>query len=456
MHPLPLAERRLINKYNVNGPRYTSYPTALQFHQYDDTDLLLTHALLEPDSDYSVYVHIPFCQDLCYYCGCNKQVSRQQEKADRYLSYLEKELRLRNHLTRHAAVRQIHLGGGSPSFLTVAQHARLITMLHEHFYISADARLSIELDPRHVDRSYLAWLAELGYTRISLGVQDTDARVQQAINRVQSTQHIAQLVSDAREVGISSVNLDLIYGLPHQTPETFRRTLEAVKTMAPDRISLFSYAHLPQRFAAQRKIKQDWLPQGEDKLRLMELAVAGLTDAGYQMIGMDHFALPGDELCNAKQAGRLHRNFQGYTTDGNLKILGLGVSSISATETVYSQNPRQLNAYYHRLDSHTGLTEQGIVLSADDQYRRSLINQLMCNFEVSYDAFYTRHHIHIPHYFAHELQQLETLADDGLVVVDSAGIRVTGAGKMLIRVICSMFDAYLAQQHKYQRYSRVI
>lgn len=299
MHASFLAERRLINKYNVNGPRYTSYPTALQFNQYADTDLLLTHASLESSRDYSVYVHIPFCQDLCYYCGCNKQVSRQQEKADRYLTYLEKELRLRSHLTRHAAVRQIHLGGGSPSFFTVAQHARLITMLHEHFCISADARLSIELDPRHVDRSYLAWLAELGYSRISLGVQDTDLQVQQAINRVQSTQHIARLVGDAREVGIRSVNLDLIYGLPHQTPETFRRTLSAVKDMAPDRISLFSYAHLPLRFAAQRKIKQDWLPQGEDKLRLMELAVAGLTDAGYQMIGMDHFALPRPMNCAA-------------------------------------------------------------------------------------------------------------------------------------------------------------
>ena len=218
----------------------------------------------------------------------------------------------------------------------MAQHTKLISMLHEHFYISADAELSIELDPRHVDRSYLAWLAELGYTRVSLGVQDTDPQVQNAINRTQSTAHIAQLVSDAREVGLGSVNLDLIYGLPHQTTDTFSRTLHAVKTMGPDRLSLFSYAHLPQRFAAQRKIKQEWLPEGENKLQLMELAISSLLEAGYQMIGMDHFALPEDALCKAKDAGRLHRNFQGYTTHGNLKTLGLGVSSISATDTVYS------------------------------------------------------------------------------------------------------------------------
>ena len=450
-----IIDRALVSKYNVNGPRYTSYPTALQFEHFEDCDLLDENGSLA-GNDFSIYIHIPFCHQLCYYCGCNKIVTRHQERADRYLDYLEKEIIRRADIASQSEVRQIHLGGGSPSFLTIAQHTRLMAMLHHYFTVAASAQISIELDPRHIDGSYLAWLAQLGYNRISLGVQDIDEQVQNAINRVQDTAHIAELVRRAQQLGIASVNLDLIYGLPHQSVETFTTTLTAVKAMAPDRISLFSYAHLPKRFAAQRKIHDDWLPAPEQKLTLMELAISRLTGAGYEMIGMDHFALRDDELSIAKRDGKLHRNFQGYTSCGDLYMLGLGVSAISDTGEIYSQNPKRLNDYYEKIDSGKGLTQVGYRLTEDDTARRFVIQSLMCNLIVTFDAIQKYTRTCPRQYFNAELTALKPFIEDGLVSVTGQAIVVHETARLLIRTICSTFDAYLPAQGAAQRYSRVI
>ncbi len=450
-----IIDRTIAAKYNINGPRYTSYPTALQFTPFEDTELLIDDSASEA-RDLSIYIHIPFCHSLCFYCGCNKIVTRHQDRAERYLNYLEKEIIQRSAFTAHRQVKQIHLGGGSPSFLTIAQHTRLMALLRRHFLITADAQISIELDPRHTDRSYLGWLLQLGFNRVSIGLQDTDHQVQQTINRVQDTGHIAALVSHAKTIGFSSVNLDLIYGLPHQNTETFATTLAHVQSMAPERISLFSYAHLPSRFAAQRKIKDSWLPSPDQKLTLMELAIRQLTDAGYVMIGMDHFALPGDELCSAKQNGKLHRNFQGYTTHDDLDMLGLGVSSISETQRAYSQNPKQLNEYYAKLDAGKSLSAAGCRLNDDDRIRRFVIQSLMCNLQLSYTQVTAKFGVCPQTYFARELAGLAPFVEDKLVTLTDEGIEVSENARLLIRTICSTFDAYLSQPDITHRYSRVI
>lgn len=450
-----IIDRTLAAKYNINGPRYTSYPTALQFRAYDDKTLLSVENM-QGDRDFSLYMHIPFCHSLCFYCGCNKIVTRHQDRAERYLDYLEKEIRQRCVLTAGRQVRQIHLGGGSPSFLTIAQHTRLMAMLRQYFDVAQDALISIELDPRHTDKSYLGWLMQLGYNRVSFGVQDTDHQVQHTINRVQDTGHITSLVKHAQMIGMSSVNLDLIYGLPRQNTETFAATLADVLVMAPDRISLFSYAHLPARFAAQRKIKDAWLPSAEQKLTLMELAIKTLTDAGYVMIGMDHFARPDDALCKAKESGALHRNFQGYTTHDDLDMLGLGVSAISETADVYSQNPKQLNAYYAQLDAGKPLSPVGYRLNDDDKIRRFVIQSLMCNLHLSYARVAAKFAICPTTYFADELARLAPFVEDNLVMLSDDGIRVSETARLLIRTICSTFDAYLNQPEVTHSYSRVI
>ncbi|RDV24480.1 oxygen-independent coproporphyrinogen III oxidase [Alteromonas aestuariivivens] len=446
----------LLNKYNRNGPRYTSYPTALEFRSKLPQSLLTNAAADSSAKGLSLYIHIPFCHNLCYYCGCNKIVTRHQDKADRYLDYLEQEIALRSTAFRHMPVRQLHLGGGTPSFLTLAQQARLMTLLKQHFDLRPDLECSIELDPRGVTTEYLDGLYQLGYNRISIGVQDITPKVQAAINRIQSTSHIEELVAHAHHIGFSSVNLDLIYGLPHQTLQTFRATLSAVQSMAPQRISLFSYAHLPQRFAAQRKIKDEWLPQAGLKSQLMEMAMQVLQQAGYQQIGMDHFALPEDELAKAQRHGDLHRNFQGYTTQGELDLLGLGVSSISAVANVYAQNPKTLNGYYAALDGDGGLVDKGCVLSRDDEIRRYVIQQLMCNLTLDFSAVKRQFAIDVEEYFADELQRLKPFVNDGLMTVDNCGLRVYEAARVLIRAICMQFDAYLLPTVNHNRYSRVI
>ncbi len=445
-----------MQKYNINGPRYTSYPTALEFG--DITHATPVEHALEQSmaTSVSLYIHIPFCHSLCYYCGCNKIVTRHNDKADRYLDYLAKEMAMRSSAFVGRKVEQIHLGGGTPSFLSERQQTRLMTLIKANFEVAEDAEVGIEIDPRRVTPQYLKHLSSLGYNRLSIGVQDTDYNVQEAINRVQSTSHIAHLVDYARAVGFKSVNLDLIYGLPHQTPETFASTLAAVKAMQPERISLFSYAHLPSRFAAQRKIKDEWLPKAAEKTALMKQAMESLTKIGYELIGMDHFALPDDELAIAQRNGELHRNFQGYTARGDLDLLGLGVSSISAVGNAYLQNPKTLNDYYGQLDAGEELATRGVFLSASDLLRRYVIQQLMCNLSLQFTAVENRFAIDFTHHFDVELETLKEFEDDGLLEITPQGITVFPSARLFIRIICMTFDAYLKETAHQHRYSRVI
>ncbi|MBQ4830218.1 oxygen-independent coproporphyrinogen III oxidase [Alteromonas sp. MMG017] len=444
-----------ITKYAQQAPRYTSYPTALKFEAVNDG--LLESASENCGADtISLYIHIPFCEALCYYCGCNKIVTRHNEKADHYLSYIEKEMIAKKSLYKDKKVVALHLGGGSPSFLSAIQHTYLMYLIKKHFLISSDAEFSIELDPRNVTCDYLEDLNELGYTRVSFGVQDINVDVQQSINRVQSTAHIAKLVFSAKNIGYTSVNLDLIYGLPKQTMEKFRTTVVAVKAMSPDRISLFSYAHLPDRFAAQRKIPLDTLPTPDEKAALHQMAVESFTKTGFEMIGLDHFAKPSDTLAMAKHNHVLHRNFQGYTTHKNSDLLGLGVSAISTIGNAYGQNPKQLKDYYNRLDNDSPLTANGIALSLDDRIRRDVIMSLMCNLYLDKKDIEDKYDINFNGYFCIELTSLKSLVADGIIELSDRYISVPDKSRIYIRAICARFDAYLNKDHHISRYSTAI
>ena len=425
---------------DIRVPRYTSYPTAGLFAPFDDEDLMAQTVI--PEGSAALYVHIPFCDDLCFYCACNKVVTRHHDKADRYLDYLHKEMVQRHRLLKDCQITQLHIGGGSPGFLSVSQQARLRAMLDDYFCIDTQAELSIELDPRHTSRAYLAWLVQLGYNRISFGVQDTDVQVQQAINRVQSTRHIHELVSIAKSLGVASVNLDLIYGLPHQNLTSFSTTLADVIAMQADRISLFSYAHMPARFAAQRRIHTHWLPDARTRTQLNEMAIANLLEAGYSMIGMDHFARKDDALARANRQQTVHRNFMGYTTEPTKTLLGLGMSAISSTPDVYSQNPGELNAYYARLDAQCGLTAKGYVLNQDDKLRRDVIMHLMCHLHIEFASFNATHKIDFVDYFASELSALMPFIDVDLITLDEDKLQVYPSAKRYIRTICSIFDGH--------------
>ena len=446
----------LLNKYNINGPRYTSYPTALEFHSdFSEQDLI--EAVTSSDTrDLALYLHIPFCHSLCYYCGCNKIVTRHRDKADDYLDYLIKEMKSRAVHFSEYKVKQLHLGGGTPSFLTEAQFTRLISELRQHFSFVPDAEMGIEIDPREIEPDLLDHLKTLGFNRLSFGLQDTNKEVQEAINRVQDTQFVAELINRGRELDYQSINLDVIYGLPHQTPELFTKTLNDVMALGPDRISLFSYAHLPARFAAQRKIKDQWLPTGQAKLGLMLQAIATLTNSGYVAIGMDHFAKPTDELAIAQKKGQLHRNFQGYTTQGNCDLLGLGVSSISSISNIFSQNQKGLKEYYQAIDQHGNAVDKGLTLDQDDRIRASLIKQLMCNFQLDIDEFNQFWDIDFKDYFAAEISNLNDFIKDDLVQISEGIIKIQKTGRLLVRTICMTFDKYMAKQVNKQRFSRVI
>lgn len=450
-----LAVNTTITKYAQQAPRYTSYPTALKFDSVRGSILEKASALCGADN-LSVYIHIPFCEQLCYYCGCNKVVTRHNEKADNYLEYLEQEIREKKVLYEGKNVVALHLGGGSPSFLSRVQLAYLIYLLHKYLDLAADIEMSIELDPRNTSTVDLKHLAELGFKRVSFGVQDTDISVQQAINRVQSTAHISELVFEAKSLGFESINLDLIYGLPKQTTATFAKTIMAAKAMAPHRIALFSYAHLPKRFAAQRKIAQAWLPSPHEKAMLYQQAVDAFCDAGYAMIGLDHFALPTDSLCIAQKKGELHRNFQGYTTKGDSDLLGLGVSAISTIGNAYAQNPKELKHYYHAINQNEPLSVRGILLSQDDIIRRDVIMTLMCNLKLNKSIIEQRHKINFDTYFAAELSSLQPLREDNLLNINDNIIEVPDSARIYIRAICARFDAYLNKEHKVLGYSSAI
>ncbi|GAA0813378.1 oxygen-independent coproporphyrinogen III oxidase [Colwellia asteriadis] len=449
-------DNTLLNKYNTSGPRYTSYPTALEFHESFSQSDFIQAIENSHNRDLSLYVHIPFCHTLCYYCGCNKVVTRHRDKADTYLEFLAEEIASQAPLFHEYTVKQLHWGGGTPSFLTHQQITTLVTLLKEKFNFTDDLEMSIEIDPREIEMDLAEHLFSLGFNRLSLGVQDLDLKVQEAINRVQSTEFIGDFIAHAKAVGFKSINIDLIYGLPHQTLTNFHKTLVKAHEWDVDRISLFSYAHLPSRFAAQRKLRDEWLPNTQEKFALMKLAIETLCELGYDFIGMDHFAKPKDELSIAQRNGELHRNFQGYTTRGSCDLLGLGVSSISAIGDSFSQNIKELKAYYQAITDKKHAQEKGLSLSQDDIIRGDVIRELMCNLFLDKRVISDRYAINFNEYFKDDLPLLDTFIADNLVENTQDTIQVSPKARLLIRIICMSFDAYMNKHINQQRFSRVI
>ncbi|KNE85170.1 oxygen-independent coproporphyrinogen III oxidase [Aggregatibacter aphrophilus] len=446
----------LIQKYNQSGPRYTSYPTALEFNENYTNDDFIAATQRYPARPLSLYVHIPFCHKLCYFCGCNKVITRHQHKADIYLDFLEKEIKERSKLFTNRVATQVHWGGGTPTYLTEEQSARLMNMLREHFNIAENAEVSIEMDPREIELSMLEHLRNIGFNRISMGVQDFNKDVQKAVNREQDEAFVNALLIRARELGFQSTNLDLIYGLPLQTVESFMFTLQKVIELNPDRLSIFNYAHLPSRFAGQAKIKDWQLPKPETKLDILQKTIQTLGNAGYKFIGMDHFAKPDDELAIAQQKGILHRNFQGYTTQEECDLLGLGVSAISLLGDTYAQNQKDLKTYYANVDE-TGIAlHKGLAMTEEDCLRRDVIKQLICNFKLAYAPLEKQYHIDFKQHFAEDLALLAPLAADGLLEIGDEQIVVSAKGRLLIRNICLCFDTYSRAQAKQQQFSRII
>lgn len=449
-------DQAVLDKYNYSGPRYTSYPTALEFHEaftISDYDMACTEY---PQRPLSLYIHIPFCHKLCYYCGCNKVITRHSHKADEYLDVLELEIRTRASLLHERKVTQLHFGGGTPTFLSKEQVSRLMAILRAEFYFDTDAEISIEVDPREIELDMLDHLRSEGFNRLSIGVQDFNKEVQQLVNREQDEEFIVAMVERAKQLGFRSTNLDLIYGLPKQTQVSFAKTLEQVLKMQPGRLSVFNYAHMPSLFAAQRKIKDDDLPAAQEKMAILQDTIATLTGAGYQFIGMDHFALPDDELAVAQRRGELHRNFQGYTTQGDCDLVGFGVSAISMIGDAYAQNQKELKKYYAQVSGQRHALWKGVVLDSDDLLRREVIKQLICNFSLDIRAIEQGFNVTFDEYFKQDLQLLQTFIDDGLVEKDATSIQVTLRGRLLIRNICMCFDKYLRAKARQQQFSRVI
>ncbi|MGF1732707.1 oxygen-independent coproporphyrinogen III oxidase [Photobacterium kasasachensis] len=455
-HEQIIWDQALIEKYNYSGPRYTSYPTALEFHEAFTPAEFDMACAQYPERNLSLYVHIPFCHKLCYYCGCNKIITRHQHKADQYLDALEQEIRQRAALLGERNVSQLHWGGGTPTFLTKPQVSRLMDLLRELFNFAPDAEISIEVDPREIDLDMLDHLRAEGFNRLSIGVQDFNKEVQKLVNREQDEEFIFAMVERAKELGFRSTNLDLIYGLPKQNRELFAKTLEQVLAMKPGRLSIFNYAHMPTLFAAQRKINEADLPAAKEKLAILQDTIATLTGVGYQFIGMDHFALPDDELAVAQRSGILHRNFQGYTTQGDCDLLGLGVSAISMIGDCYAQNQKELKKYYASVNDKREALWKGVSLDADDLLRREVIKALICNFQLDKRDIEQRFDLDFDTYFAEDLELLQTFINDELVTVDERYIQVELKGRLLIRNICMCFDKYLRDRARQQQFSRVI
>ncbi len=449
-------DSHLIQKYNQSGPRYTSYPTALEFNEsYQDEDFKAAAARY-PNKPLSLYVHIPFCHKLCYFCACNKIITRHQHKVDIYLDYLEKEIKYRSALFKQRKITQIHWGGGTPTYLNEEQSLRLMAMLRKHFDVSDEAEISIEMDPREIELDMLDHLRAIGFNRISMGIQDFNKEVQKLVNREQDEEFIFALMKRAKELGFTSTNIDLIYGLPKQTVESFLFTLQKVIELNPDRMSVFNYAHLPSRFAAQIKIKNEMLPAPEIKLEILQKTIETLGQAGYKFIGMDHFAKPNDELAIAQDNGVLHRNFQGYTTQEDADLLGMGVSAISLLGDSYAQNHKELKQYYAEVEMRGIALHKGLTMTKDDCLRRDVIKALICNFKLDYATFEQQYNIEFKRYFAEDLDLLAPLAQDGLLAITDTGLTVSPQGRLLIRNICMCFDIYSRQQARRQQFSRII
>ncbi|WP_263914770.1 oxygen-independent coproporphyrinogen III oxidase [Achromobacter sp. 79A6] len=458
----PFFPPQLLARLDKNGPRYTSYPTADRYHggfgESAYRQALRQRHEASPAEPLSLYVHIPFCDSVCYYCACNKVVTRHHDRAARYLDALEREIALHvAELGPGVPVSQLHFGGGTPTFLSDDELERLMTDLRAAFRFESDAEISIEVDPRTATPQRLAQLRQLGFNRLSFGVQDFDARVQVAVHRVQSFEDVRDLMQSARALGYDSVNVDLIYGLPLQTTESFARTIAQVTTLRPDRIALYAYAHLPERFKPQRRINPADLPDRATRVGLLSAAIEGFLKHGYTYIGMDHFALNTDALAIAKQRGELHRNFQGYSTQPDRDLVALGVSAIGRIGHTYSQNAKDLDGYYAAIESGRFAVERGLALNADDLARRDVIMDIMCQGRVDFARIESRHGLRFGDYFGAELSQMTNLAELGLVNLRAGELRVTGLGWYFVRAVAMAFDGYLrSAASSGASYSRII
>jgi len=450
----------LIRRYDRAGPRYTSYPTAAQFHDgFGESEYRAAAERSNlPAKPLSLYFHLPFCDTVCYYCACNKIVTKNRKRTGPYLQRLFREIELQAALfDRARAVEQLHWGGGTPTFLSHDQMRALMDQTRAHFTLrnDDDGEYSIEVDPRAADAGTIALLRELGFNRLSLGVQDFDPLVQKAVNRIQSEAETFAVLAAARAAGFRSVSFDLIYGLPRQSVASFMTTLDKVIAAAPDRLSVFNYAHLPELFKTQRQIDAGQLPSAAEKLAILQSAIERLTGAGYVYIGMDHFARPDDELAMAQRNGSLYRNFQGYSTHADCDLVAMGITAIGKVGDTYSQNLKTIDGYYAALDAGRLPVFRGIALSSEDRLRRAVITRLLCHFRLDFEDIEAEFGIRFGEHFATELTALATMAADGLLVIGPTAITVTPAGKLLIRNICMVFDNYLAAQAEH-RYSKVI
>lgn len=454
-------DTQLIKKYDIAGPRYTSYPTAVQFNTAFTEEDYRHQAEKSNQSgrDLSLYFHLPFCDTICYYCACNKVITKDRSKAAPYLENVHREIAMQAELFDPSRkVNQLHWGGGTPTFISHDEMKQLMDVTRQHFNLHDDdsGEYSIEIDPREVSRESIQILREIGFNRMSLGVQDFDPAVQRAVNRIQSEEQTMNALNSAREFGFKSISTDLIYGLPLQTAESFSVTLQRIIDISPDRISLFNYAHMPELFKPQRRINEADMPSPEIKLTILKQSIEQLIDAGYVYIGMDHFAKPNDELSVAQREGKLYRNFQGYATHADCDLIGLGITSIGTIDNSFAQNVKTLDEYHNRISNGQLAVFRGIHIDQDDLIRRDVIMQLICHFDLKFAAIETKHKISFGEYFSSELKHLQAMKDDGLIDIDDQSIHVTDKGRLLIRNICMVFDRYLNASQKQQRFSRAI
>lgn len=457
-----LLDTETLSKFDIPGPRYTSYPTADRFSdRFTKTEII--KALQDRQAGIakaplSLYIHIPFCESLCFYCACNKIITKRHERGAEYLQYLTKEIDLYvNQLGTGQMVSQLHLGGGSPTFFSDEELAELMAMLRRSFNLLPDGEYSIEIDPRTVDEQRLRHLAALGFNRLSFGVQDFAPEVQEAVHRIQPAEQVFALMQMAREIDFDSVNVDLIYGLPKQTPVSFEKTIRQTIALKPDRIALYAYAHLPERFKPQRQIKAEDLPNAYAKVSMLNTAISLFLSAGYVYVGMDHFALPDDALAIAKRKGKLHRNFQGYSTQPDSDLIALGVSAIGRIGNAYSQNEKTLDEYYARLDENHLPVARGLVMSKDDLVRKAVIMDIMCQGRVEFNRIESAYGIEFPEYFANELQTLKPMEKDGLVTLKQDALYVTSLGWYFVRGIAMKFDSYLQMgREQVVKFSKII
>ncbi|MCU7881096.1 MAG: oxygen-independent coproporphyrinogen III oxidase [Candidatus Thiodiazotropha sp. (ex Lucinoma aequizonata)] len=451
----------MIAKYDQSGPRYTSYPTAVQFHDgFNEPEYRrLATQSNETGQPLSLYFHIPFCDTVCFYCACNKVATKDRSMAASYLARVYEELRMQSELFDSSrVVTQLHWGGGTPTFISHNEMRELVSQIHKMFTLLDDdsGEYSIEIDPREAKGDTIKLLRELGFNRMSLGVQDFEAKVQKAVNRIQSKDETLTVLQSARDEGFRSISIDLIYGLPFQSMESFSNTLDQILEVDPDRLSVFNYAHLPERFKPQRRINEEELPPPQEKLDILQITIKKLSAAGYVYVGMDHFAKPNDELVLAQENGTLYRNFQGYSTHADCDLIGLGATSIGMVGQSYAQNMRSLDEYYQRIDSGRLAIFRGVKLTRDGLIRRDVITRLICNFSLTIPDVEKSWGVVFKDYFSVELQRLHEIASDGLISISDSEIKVLPRGRLLIRNICMQFDIYLNSKASQGSFSKVI